>query len=104
MFGVPDQRTWFRLRQRERLTPLQIGARYGRGETEIRKALTSVLKKTARTGVRGRDTSKRQAAAFLATERERMGTWLRRPPMGMAQARKKGAQAASSRGALLCRM
>lgn len=75
IFGVRDLDQWRRMRSRG-MTPLQIGARFGRDEATIRPAIIAVLYASARRGMHRGATSRRQAAALFSVQSRGLTHWL----------------------------
>jgi hypothetical protein len=74
-FGV-SHATWWRLRS-SGLTVNEVARRGGRSEREVRRDLLPFLERELRVGVKRDMTPRRQARAFLKTQRSKLKTWMR---------------------------
>ncbi|HEX8647024.1 MAG TPA: hypothetical protein VF715_08975 [Thermoleophilaceae bacterium] len=82
-FGV-SHATWWKLRSSGH-TVLEVARRGGRSERQVRRALLPFLERELRMGVKRNMTPRRQARAFLATQRKKLRTWMRENRLRVAE-------------------
>ena len=75
LFGVRDTEAFQRLRRLD-LSPLRIGRAHGRTRSQMQRGLERALRHAARRGVRGGDTSARQAQIVLQRQLRQIPRWL----------------------------
>jgi Tol biopolymer transport system component len=75
LFGVRDTESFQRLRRLD-LSPLRIGRTHGRTRHEMQAGLERELRRAAREGVAGGDTSPRQAQIVLQRQLRQVPRWL----------------------------
>jgi Tol biopolymer transport system component len=75
LFGVRDTESFQRLRRLD-LSPLRIGRTHGRTRWQMQSGLERELRQAARDGVKGGDTSPRQAQIVLQRQLRQVPRWL----------------------------